>query len=110
MASTATWKQHDLEPPVQSTLRNADGTGIDLSTATAVYFLMRPVSGGTPIRQAATVVSASAGTVKYVWQSTNTDTVGSFYQEWEIMWPSTRPQTVPNDTFNLIVIVDDLDN
>lgn len=110
MASTATWKQHDLEPPCQATLRNSDGTGIDLSTATAVYFLMRPVSGGTTVREECTIVSATAGTVSHTWASPQTDTVGSYYQEFEIMWPSSRPQTVPNADWNLIVIVDDLDN
>jgi len=107
--ATATWKQNDLEPPVQSTMRNSDGTGIDVSGATAIYFLMRPVSGGTTVRTAATVVSASAGTVKHEWVSGQTATVGSYYQEWEIMWPSSRPQTVPNTSYNVIVIEDDLD-
>jgi hypothetical protein len=107
--ATATWKQNDLEPEVRSTLQNADGSAINLTGATAVYFLMRPVSGGTTIRTTATVVNAATGIVSYDWTSGDTATVGSYYQEWEIMWPSSRPQTVPNDSYNTIVIVDDLD-
>lgn len=117
MGDTATWKQQDLEPPIQSTLSNSDGSAINLATATAVYFLMRPVGGGTAFRAAATVVDATGGQVKFDWTTTGapwnsssgqTYTVGTYDQEWEIMWPSTRPQTVPNADYNTVVIVDDL--
>lgn len=116
MPDSATWKQHDLEPPPQSTLANADGDPINLTTADAVYFLMRPVGGGTALRVAATVVDATNGVVKHTWDTSgapwgtgHTDTVGTYDQEWEIMWPTSRPQTVPNESYNTIVIVDDLD-
>ena len=117
MGDTATWKQNDLEPPCQSTLTNSGGSPIDLSTATAVYFIMRPVGGGSAFRSAATVVDATAGTVKWAWTTTGapwnsssgqTYTVGTYDQEWEIMWPSSRPQTVPSADYNTISIVDDL--
>ena len=117
MADSATWKQNDLEPPCQSTLTNSDGTAINLSTATAVYFLMRPVGGGTAFRAAATVVDATNGVVKWAWttsgapwnsSSGQTYTVGTYDQEWEIMWPSSRPQTCPSNDYNVISIVDDL--
>ena len=118
MADTATWKQNDLEPPCQSTLTNADGTAINLTTASSVWFLMRPVGGGTALRvQASIVGDPAAGVVKHTWATTgapwnsssgHTYTVGTYDQEWEILWPTSRPQTVPNDSYNTITIVDDL--
>lgn len=115
MADSAIWKQNDLEPSCVSTLTNEDGSAINLTGATAVYFLMRPVGGGTALRVAATVTNATGGIVTHTWATTgapwgtgHTYTIGSYDQEWEIMWPSSRPQTVPNSGYNTIVIEDDL--
>ena len=108
--STAIWKQNDLEPPAQAPLLNADGSPIDLTTATSVKFLMRPTgtSGSPKVTHAVTITDAANGIVKYAWVSGDTDTVGTFDQEWEITWPTSRPQTVPNHGYNTVVIEDDL--
>lgn len=109
MPNTITLKQHDLEPAPRATLKNANATSINLTGATGVTSVIRPIGGGTTVRRTASIVDAAQGIVSFIWQTTDTAVVGSFYQEWEITWPTARPQTVPNSSYNLIVIEDDLD-
>lgn len=111
MPNTITLKQHDLEPSPKATLLRGTGSTaapIDLTTAIAVTAVLRPVSGGTPIRRAATIESAANGSVSFQWQTGDTDTPGAYFHEWEITWPGNRPQTVPHSKYNVIVIEADL--
>lgn len=106
--STFRIKKGDLVPALSATLMqsvgNAAATPIDLSTATAVKFAMRPHRGGAnKVDAAGTVVSAAAGTVKYQWIGTDTDTPGLFRAEWQITWPAGK-QTVPGSGYDLIQI------
>ncbi len=105
-------KQGDLEPPVTATLMQAVGTAaatvIDLTVATGVKFAMRARDGTLKVNAAGTIVSAAAGTVKYVWTGTDTDTPGNYDCEWQITWPTARPQTVPGAGYDQVCIGDDL--
>ena len=69
----------------------------------------RPIGGGTTVRRSCTIVDAANGVVSFQWTTPDTAVVGSFYHEWEITWPTARPQTIPNSGYNLIVVEDDLD-
>lgn len=108
MPSTIILKRGDLEPAPRATLRNADNSPINLTGASAVTSVIRPTAGGTAVRRACNVIDAANGVVSFVWQTADTATAGSFSQEWEITWPSARPQTVPNTLYNLIVVEQDL--
>ena len=112
MPNTITLKQHDLEPSPRATLLSGTGVNegpINLTGATAVASVIRPIGGGTTIRRTCTVIDPLVGLVSFAWTTPDTANVGSFYQEWEIVWAGSRPQTVPNSSYNLIVIEDDLD-
>ena len=102
-------KTGDLLPAITATLMQqvgtADATVIDLTTATAVKFGMRNrATGATKVDAAGTIVSAVAGTVKYTWVSGDTDTAGTYDAEWQVMWPSSKPQTIPNGGYDTIVV------
>lgn len=105
-------KKGDLVPVLTATLMQAVGTAtpvpIDLTTATGVKFAMKK-RGATAnkVDAAATVVSAVAGTVKYQWVGTDTDTAGIYITEWQITWP-TGKQTVPGSGYDLIQIDADI--
>ena len=104
-------KKGDLVPAITATLMQQVGTAtpipIDLTTASSVKFAMS-TNGGTPkVDAAATVVSAAAGTVKYTWAGTDTDTAGVYNAEWQIVWPSGK-QTVPGSGYDKIVIEADI--
>jgi hypothetical protein len=110
--STFNVKQGDLVPAITATLMQAVGTAaatvIDLTAASSVKFAMRNRQLGTnKVDAAGTIVSAAAGTVKYQWVGTDTDTEGVFDCEWQITWP-TGKQTVPGSGYDQIVIGDDI--
>lgn len=105
-------KQNDLVPAVTATLMQAVGTAaaapIDLTTATGVKFGMRNrATGVIKVDAVATIVSPAAGTVKYQWAGSDTDTVGEYDNEWQITWPAGK-QTVPGSGFDKVVIYDDI--
>lgn len=110
--STFKIKKGDLVPAVTATLMQAVGSAaaaaIDLTTASSVKFAMRNRNGGAiKVDAAATVVSAAAGTVKYQWAGTDTDTAGIFDGEWQITWPAGK-QTVPGGGYDTIQVTTDI--
>lgn len=110
--STFSIKQNDLVPAISATLMQAVGTAdagpIDLTTAISVKFAMRRRStGATKVDAAGTIVTPSAGTVKYQWAGIDTDTAGDYDCEWQILWPAGK-QTIPGASYDKIVITDDI--
>lgn len=107
MATTFNIKQGDLLPSVEATLADANGAPINLTSAVSVNFRMwrqRPGESSYLIDRAATVVSAVAGTVRFDWQAGDTTPIGTFSADFLVMWPSSKPQTIPT-VGNLVVNV-----
>jgi len=107
MATTFNIKQGDLLPSVEATLTDASGAAINLTSAVSVTFRMwrqRPGEVAYVVSRAATVVSAAAGTVRFDWQSGDTTEIGVFSADFLVMWPSSKPQTIPT-VGNLVVNV-----
>ena len=110
-----TYKQHDTAPsPVWDLKDESTGSAvaIDLTTATSVTFNMRTAgtTGAPKVSQTLTIVTAASGRVQHDWGSTDLDTVGSFEYEFEILWADGTKETVPNDGYGTITVVDDLDD
>lgn len=99
MANTQfTIKQHDLLPSLVVTLLD-DDTAVDLTTAISARFLMRSLATGLKVSALMSVLDQTdadnLGKVSYDWQALDTDTVGTYNAEVEIIWPGDRPQTFP---------------
>ena len=110
-----TIKQHDTAPSYVIDLADnyglQDEAPIDLTTATSITFLMREAgtAGAPKVSAAMTVVgAATAGRVQHDWSAGDTDTVGSFDVEFEIEWSDGTIETVPNDSYLTVTVVDDL--
>jgi hypothetical protein len=102
-------KQGDRRPAAPATLKRGT-TVVDLTLATSVTFKMRPVRDLTlKVDAAATVLVAASGTVEYRWISGDTDTAGTFYAEWEVLWSDGTPETFPTINHDIVVIRPDLD-
>ena len=107
MPSDFSLKQDDTWPPLNATLSDANGP-INLTTATSVTFIMKPTGGGSPITGTCTIVSAAAGTVRYVWVTGNTTVAGTYQAEFEILWADGKIGTVPNEGYFTVEILADL--
>jgi len=107
MADAITIKQHDLYPPLQFTLSDANGP-VDLSTAESITLLMK--SGGTVVDGTCTADAdqvTNKGVATYTWVSGDTDTAGTYDVEFEVAWPD-GIETFPNTGYLSIVIEPDL--
>ena len=102
------FKAGDQLPEFTAVLQDANGV-VDLTGAAGVKFIMRQVSGATPvINAAAAVVDAAAGSVKYACTSGDAaaivaaGTPDTYYVEWQVTWTSgSKPQTFPNDGYQI---------
>lgn len=109
MASDFTIKAHDRLPSIQATFSSA-GAPVDLTSATAVKFIMRAVAGGTiVVNSLAVIVTPAAGVVRYDWLAVDTANVGEYTAEWQVTWSGGKQQTFPTLTYHTVTILADLD-
>ena len=57
----------------------------------------------------ATVIDEDARRVKYVWQTGDTDTAGTFQGEFEVTYSSGEIENFPNDGYIGIEVLDDIE-
>ena len=102
-------KQNDTTPAIKATLKDGDGTVINLTDA-SVRFHMRKVGGETSVvDSAATVVSpATSGIVQYSWIGADTVNTGLYSAEFEITYGNGKIETFPNSDYIRVEIVDDI--
>lgn len=111
-----TIKQNDTKPYFSVALKQDYGedseAAINLSTADHVNFIMRYITDtdieGPKVKAACVVDDVNLGIVTYRWDSDDTDTIGIFNVEFEIVWNDGRIQTVPNNVYGQLEVVDDL--
>lgn len=100
-------KQNDTSPSLQATLKDASLTAINLVGAT-VRFHMKSVDGTLKIDQPMTVVTPLEGVVQYDWQAGDTDTVGTYYVEFEVTYSDNSVETFPNSGNKVVSVVKEL--
>lgn len=86
-------KVGDTSRKFQDTL-TLGGSPVDLTGAT-VRFRMKSFNGVKSVDQAATIVSAAAGTVEYQPVAGDVDTVAGYKVEWAVTFPDSSVLTVP---------------
>ena len=107
-------KQNDERPVFVVALKDDFGesteAAVNLTTAGSVVFNMRE-SGGTAVkinRVAGSITDAANGEVTYDWTSGDTDTVGTYEMECEVVWNDGKAETFPNNDYWEVSIVDDI--
>lgn len=105
MAETFTTKRNDTAP-IEVFLKDRDGR-VDL-TGASVKFLMQDLDGTQIISNSATVVNASEGEVKYVFNEGDVDESGEYEAEFEVTTAAGEVHTFPNDDYIVVVIIDDV--
>lgn len=111
-----TIKQGDTAPAYVVDLQeNTDTTptALDLTDATSVTFKMRlagaAASAAPVVDGDMTITTPATGRITYEWVTGDTDVAGTYEAEFEILWDDLTIETVPNDSYLSIIIVDDLD-
>lgn len=100
-------KQNDTSPSLQATLKDAALNPVDLTGAT-VRFHMKSLEGVVKVDAAMTVTDGTGGVVQYDWQSGDTDTVGSYYVEFEVTYTDNSVETFPNNGSKVVSVVREL--
>ena len=89
-------KQGDTAPALRATLKDPNGTAVDITGAT-VKFTLRSPAGVVVVNEAAvTIVTADAGIVEYAWQTGDTANVGYNSGEFEVTYSDGTIETFPN--------------
>lgn len=106
-------KHYDLYPIFRLVL--LDGTDpVDLTLATEARLLLSSRNTGLKVNASMTITDQTdpdnIGLVTYAWQIGDTDTVGSFNGEIQVLWPGQIPQTFPASGYFNVIIGKDLNN
>ena len=100
-------KQNDTSPSIQATLKDSAQSPVDLTDAT-VMFHMKSVDGTVKVDRQMTITNASGGVVQYDWQAGDTDTVGTYYVEFEVTYADASVETFPNNGNRAVSVVREL--
>lgn len=108
-------KRNDTRPPYIATMKEKigepDESNLDLTDADHVNFIMKaPEALETKVNSLADIEDAATGLVSYTWETGDTDTSGTYQVEFEIHWADGGVQTVPNNSYGEVEIIDDLDD
>lgn len=106
--STFKIKRNDTRRALEVTLLDSAGSPVSLAGA-SVRFHMRERAGATlKVDADATIVEALAGTCKYTWNPSDTDTEGKFQAEFEVTYADGGIETFPSDDYITVSIGEDL--
>ncbi len=96
MASVFNIKVYDLLPVLRITLLDGE-TPVNLSLASEVRLLLKNRTVGLKVDAVMDKLDQDdyEGQVQYEWQPGDTDTVGTYQGEVQVLWPGQLPQTFP---------------
>jgi hypothetical protein len=107
-------KRGDTARSIEVVLLDPNEDPVDLTSASSIKFIMRKkeIRGGSSapkVSEAAVVVNAAAGLVRYDWAEADVDTVGIYLAEWEVTWTLGGPtDTYPSHGYAEVIIAQDL--
>ena len=99
MAATFYLTQHDVAVVMNATLKNADGTAIDLTGATVTFHCGAEGNPDSAIVKAAASIVGSPvnGRVSYTWTAADTAEAGTYDAEFQLSYAAgTVIRTVPS--------------
>tara|TARA_B100000963_G_scaffold137118_2_gene119339 strand:- start:3730 stop:4053 length:324 start_codon:yes stop_codon:yes gene_type:complete len=103
-----TIKKGDTAPFLTATLKDANGTAVDLTGATVVFNMADLDDNLVVTNGSCTIVDEDTGRIRYNWVTTDTANDGVFRGEFTVTFASGVIETFPNSTYFRIKILDDL--
>jgi hypothetical protein len=108
-------KRNDTRPryvvPLVDNFEEVDEEPINLTTLKEVFLIMRKKGeeGEPKVKSKAMVLGdPKLGVVQYTWVVGDTDELGKFDVEFELVWEDGGKETVPNETFFEVIVGTDL--
>ena len=101
-------KQGDTKKNLVRTLKNADGTVINLTGATVVFTMRKGSRAATIDEVECGIPDEPNGVVEYAWRAGDTDDAGVYDAEFEVTLPGSEIITVPNDGHMKVTITPEL--
>lgn len=85
-------------------------TSVDFATVSSALFLLSDQATGTAISKTATVANGVVGscTISYTTVSGDLGTIATYRQEWQLTFSGGAVLTFPNDTYNTVNVIADL--
>lgn len=105
--ATVKIKSDDTSIQFDSTL-TINSVAADITGATVLFLLKLKSAPYTSFSASATIVSAVAGTVKYVPSGGFPTAIGVYKQEWQVTYGDGTILTFPSDNYNTVIILEDL--
>lgn len=103
----------DNWPPLQGTVKDANGAVVDISTAVSLRMVAKltaTIIAGTAVKRDASRGGDGVGTDgkwEYVWGTSDLDTAGvGWIPEIEVTWPSSKIETFRTDTETFTIKAD----
>ena len=102
-----TIKQNDTSPSLRASLTDSNLAPIIL-TGSTVKVHMKSLTGVVKLDSPMTITDAVNGVVQYNWVTGDTDTVGTYYVEFQVTYSDGSVETFPNSGNRVISVVKEL--
>lgn len=103
-------RKNDTLPYLDFTLvKDSQNTPHNLTDAT-VTFSMSITPGETPKvnKSAVTIVNATGGTIRYAWLAADTNAIGRYFGEFEVVFSDGKILTFPKDEYIEVTIIEEI--
>jgi hypothetical protein len=100
-------KQNDTSPSLEATLKDAQLVPVNL-VGSSVNLHMQSLGGVIKINEAMSITDADNGVVQYDWLTGDTDTVGTYYVEFQVTYADGSIETFPNNSNIAVSVVREL--
>lgn len=100
-----TYTAGDSEPSFEVQILDRDGNALNLTTAASVEFRAKITTGSTTITRSGTITTASTGWCKFTWDTTDLAVVGIYNMQVRVTWSTGRWSSHPNNTYDALVII-----
>ena len=106
--ATFIMKQNDTSPSIEATLTDINGTAINLADASVQFHMKNLTNSEVVVDEAASIVTAASGIVRYDWQAADTAKAGIYSCEFEVTYSDASIETFPNDEQIIVSIEGEL--
>lgn len=97
-------KEGDTAPKLQASLKNPDGTAVDLTNANVDIRIAKARGGGNIESGNAFTTDANNGVIEYDLAQVNTDNDGRYRVEFEVTYIDGSVETFPNKGYHTLMV------